>query len=289
MVLLAIFASNSPWWEASPVDLGTVLQFEDFNSIGLLVSSVVLISAATFCYIILARCLNIRRNNIRVVATTLTYYWSVEILLFTVLMIVVLIYKTMTILSFAFILALLLIALLIWFPGAQMLVRASPWNKVGGWKRLGLQSALTSVLIIIFLGLFWLTERFSNYSLKETVVKTVDIVDGECNVDSNNLKISAFVHNSSPDFLKIKTIKVLVEADDMPDRKFHKWYSVPVADGPKYLKADDTDNITVNIPADEFLNQMISNNRVLNCSYALNVEYPSGNFNKDQVRLLAPK
>jgi hypothetical protein len=189
-----------------------------------------------------------------------------------------------------------LLSLLIWVLGALMLVRASPWNKVHGWKRLLLTSALTSALILLSLGSgtlgFLIADQTEQYGLKGPIHKTVDIVDGECKLDHYGLHVESLVHNSSTSLYKINAIKVRVGSRSIPkdqkqdyDRaeffagRLGRDYRIRPASSPTYLKADATETITGTIENDEFLNRMISE-RELWCMYGLELELPTGNYSK---------
>jgi hypothetical protein len=171
-------------------------------------------------------------------------------------------------------------SLLIWVLGALMLLRASPWNKIHGWRRVILRSAVTSALVLIIIGSYML---LSEIKIEGPIEKTVDIVDGKCKLENGSLKIESLVHNSSTIMYKIEAISVRVgpsvgEAES-------RVYTI---EHPAYLKADDTQTIRVGVPNYEFLNNIISMGEPVECRYELLVQPPWGNFKVDLVKPATP-
>jgi hypothetical protein len=268
-------------------------RLEDQGSISVVVTAVMLVSMATFCYIVLARCLGIKPAILRLMSETLIYYASVQLLFIVGLFVTAnylnsaathMEYRTILIAIMVMLLVGLCLTLLIWALGAFMLIRASPWNLIHGWKRVVLQICVTSALISIFGGLIYLSSKFSSYTLKAPMTKTVDIVDVECKIIDDDLIVTGFVHNNSNAVFKIKAIKARIGSADTAilNRKF---YAIPLAGGPTYLKANSSETIAAAVPRDEALHQMILKGGLLECTCELDVEVPTGNFKKVAVQL----
>jgi hypothetical protein len=280
-------------WQRINLDARKFFNLEDVNAIRLLVLVIVSTSVATFSYIMLARVLGIRSKLARLLSTTLIYYWSVQFAI--VLMLLLGLYALHLFPSidqiYNSILLTILLAvaasasLLIWVFGALMLVRASPLNKIIGWKRFILRTAVTISLVLMFIGIYYLS---SQIYIKGPIEKTVDIVDGECNIEHGGLRIEALVHNSSTNMYKINSISVEVGpvGTPSPDSPEIWVYKIP---NPMYLKPDATETIKTDVLTSEFLNRMISKGGALECSYQLDLELPSGYFRKNEVWLPKPK
>jgi hypothetical protein len=202
--------------QSANIDVRTFFNLEDVNSIRVLVLSIVFTSAATFFFIMLARGLGIGPKLPRLLSATLIYYLSVQVMI-TLVLLLSLYSLSLLKLSIDYTSALILIAillavalsasLLIWILGALMLVRASPWNTIRGWRRVILRSAVTSALILIFIGLYMLIRQIN---IEAPIQKTVYIVDGECNLEHDGLYVKSVVHNGSTIMYKIEAISVRV-------------------------------------------------------------------------------
>jgi hypothetical protein len=269
-------------WPSISLDMKKFFNLEDIYSVRILVLAVVFTSVATFFFAMLARGMGISPKLARLLSTTLIYYLSVQLMIALVTLLSVyalnLLAPSMDLLAILLAVSAALASLLLWVLGALMLFRASPLNKIRGWRRVISLSAVTSAVILIFIGTYMLLGLIN---IEGPIEKTVDIVDGECRIDNSGLQIEEFVHNSSTTMYKIKAISVSVAQSSGESAVYTIKY-------PLYLKADDTKAISVGVPKDEFLNSIISMGEPVECRYELLVQPPWGAFKLDLVKPATP-